>query len=62
MNKPMSASDAWAQLSGYVAAMVTEGSEDAVQILRLMHELKPATRMFTGSVEDLRNASQEDAG
>lgn len=59
MTKPMSASDAWAQVSGYVAEMVTEGSKDAAQILTLMHELKPATRVFTGSVEDLRKAVSE---
>jgi len=62
MNPPMTAPDAWAQVSGYVAAMVVEGSEDAAAVLTLMHELKPATRMFTGSVEDLRKASKEDAG
>jgi hypothetical protein len=59
MNPPVTAQDAWAQVSGYVAAMVQEGSADAAQILALMHELKPATRMFTGSVEDLKKAVNE---
>jgi hypothetical protein len=59
VNQPMSASDAWAQVSGYVAEMVTEGSKDAAQILTFMHELKPATRVFTGPVEDLRKAGSE---
>ena len=58
----MSAQDAWAQVSGYVAAMVVEGSEDAAAVLTLMHELKPTTRMFTGSVEDLRSARAKEAG
>ena len=53
------AADAWAYVSGYVAAMVEEGSEDAAQILTYMHELKPATQMFTGSVEDLKKAASE---
>lgn len=44
---------AWAEVSGYVAEMVSEGSDDAAQILRLMHELKPTTAMFTGRVDDL---------
>jgi len=55
----LTASQAWAQVSGYVAAMVVEGSEDAARVLSLMHELKPATRMFTGSVEDLKKAAGE---
>lgn len=55
----LTASQAWAQVSGYVAAMVVEGSEDAAQVLSLMHELKPATRVFTGSVEDLKKAAGE---
>lgn len=59
MRPPVTAQDAWAQVSGYVAAMVQEGSEDAAQILALMHELKPATRVFTGSVDDLRKAAGE---
>jgi hypothetical protein len=57
MSSPTTAQDAWAQVSGYVAAMVQEGSDDAAQILALMHELKPATRVFTGTVEDLRKGA-----
>jgi hypothetical protein len=51
------AEQAWSNVSGYVAAMVEEGSEDAAKILTYMHELKPSTRLFTGSVEDLREGS-----
>lgn len=54
---PVLAADAWPQVSGYVADMVSEGSEDAAQVLAFMHELKPGTRIFTGSVDQLRGRS-----
>jgi hypothetical protein len=54
MSKYPTHSDAWAMLSGYVAEMVRDGSTDAAAILTFMHEMKPSTRMFTGSVEELQ--------
>lgn len=52
-----STADAWAEVSGYVAGLVEEGSADAEKVLAFMHELKPSTRVFTGSAEDLRGES-----
>jgi hypothetical protein len=49
-----SPSEAWAEMSGYVAGMVQEGSDDAARVLGVMHEFRPSTRLFTGSVDDLR--------
>jgi hypothetical protein len=54
MEGKLTAADSWAMLSGYVAQMVREGSEDAGLILGYMHELRPATRFFTGTVAELR--------
>jgi len=48
----------WAMLSGYVARMVQEGSKDAVPILEYMHELKPSTRIFTGTVAELQSGER----
>lgn len=57
-----SLSDAWAELTGYVAQMVHEGSDDAAAILRFAHELKPGTRVFTGDVDGLIASREEKPG
>jgi uncharacterized alpha-E superfamily protein len=53
MPKRPSTADAWSQVSGYVAEMVREGSDQAAAVLRFMHELKPSTAIFTGAVDEL---------
>lgn len=60
MARTHSAADAWSRLTGYIALMVRDGSDDAVQILTYAHELQPATRLFTGTVEHL--TGQRNAG
>jgi hypothetical protein len=51
--QPRSFRDAWELLMGHLAEMIHDGSEDAASILRIAHELRPSTRIFTGEVDEL---------
>jgi hypothetical protein len=46
-------------LTGYIAQMVMDGSDDAAQILAYAHELRPSTQLFTGTVEQLVYARKD---
>jgi hypothetical protein len=55
----LSYADSWPMLTGYIAQMVMDGSDDAAQILAYAHELRPSTQLFTGTVEQLVYARKD---
>lgn len=48
-------------VTGYIAQMVLDGSDDAAQILAYAHELRPSTQLFTGTVEQLIEGRKDKA-